>query len=379
MSCTQPFGDLNAEIIVVGAGLAGVTAASALGERWRVILIDPRSEYPSVFKAEKIEPEQAELLRELGLMSILQTRARRIREISGYYRGAFRKSTPTEQYGIHYGVLVNTMRAALPANVRFRRGRVMKIANGPDVQRVDLEDDDPLHCRLVVLACGLNGDLLPRLQMKRLWIQKQQSTAVAFSLARPDGLPFPLDAVTCTLTNGRSGIDYVSLFPVEQALRANLFAFPARGSSWMQRFVREPNRELPRMIPKLSRAIGEHRVIGKVEMCSINLYRTAGPAPDGVVLIGDAAQNVCPSTGMGLTKIFTDVQVLCSECAPAWFQTPGMGREKTEIFFKHPRKLAADNKAVQDAYYRRHACVARSLKWRIHRSKLHLNLQLGRA
>lgn len=67
-----------------------------------------------------------------------------------------------------------------------------------------------------------------------------------------------------------------------------------RDSSWVQRFVGEPNRDLPRMIPKLSRVIGEHRVIGKVEMCAINLYRTEGAVPDGVVLIGDAAQNVCP-------------------------------------------------------------------------------------
>lgn len=379
MSCQQRSEEPGDDIIVVGAGLAGVTAASTLGTRWRVALIDPRSEYPAVFKAEKIEPEQAELLRKLGLMNLLQARARRIREIRGYYRGGLRKSTPTEQYGIPYGVMVNTMRAALPCNVRFRRGRVVEVRNGPDFQQVTLDDGHQLRSRLVVLACGLSGDLLPRLQMRRVWIQKQQSTAVAFKLARPDGLPFPFDAVTCTLTSGRTGIDYVSLFPIEQTLRANLFAFPARDSSWLQRFVRDPNRELPKMIPGLSRAIGEHRVTGKVEMCAINLYGTEGAAPDGVVLIGDAAQNVCPSTGVGLTKIFTDVHVLSSECVDQWFETPGMTREKMERFYKHPQKVAADKKALQDAYYRRHACAAPSLKWRIHRSKLHLNLQFGLA
>ncbi len=375
----QTIDDLDADIIIVGAGMAGAAAASALGQQWRVILIDPRTEYPAVFKAEKIEPEQAALLRRLGLLRVLEARARRIYEIRGYYRGGLRKTTATEQYGIHYGVMVNTLRAALPEKVRFVCGRVMEICNTAGLQSVKLHDGGTLNCRLIVLACGLSGDLIPRLPMQRIWIQKNQSTAVAFTLARPDGLPFPVDAVTCTLTNSSTGIDYVSLIPIDRSLRANLFAFPAADNSWVQRFVRDPNSELSKMVPQLSRAIGEHRVTGKVEMCAINLYSTEGPAPEGAVLIGDAAQNVCPSTGMGLTKIFTDVDVLHSECIARWFETPGMGREKTQMFFNHPRKVAADRKALQDAYYRRHACAARSLKWTIHRSRLHLSMQFGRA
>lgn len=375
----QTIDNLDAEVIVIGAGLAGVAAASALGQRWRVILIDPRAEYPAVFKAEKIEPEQAALLRKLGLMQGVEARARRIHEIRSYYRGRLRKSTTIEQYGIHYGVMVNTLRAALPEKVRFVCGRVIEIRNSTALQSVALDDGSTLSCRLIVLACGLSGDLLPRLPMQRVWILKQQSMAIAFTLARPDGLPILSDAVTCTLTSSSTGIDYVSLFPIDETLRANLFAFPAADSSWVQRFVRDPNRELSKMVPQLARAIGEHRVTGKVEICFINLYSTEGAAPHGVVLIGDAAQNVCPSTGMGLTKIFTDVDVLHSECTPRWFETPGMGREKTQMFFSNPRKLMADRKALQDAYYRRHACAARSLKWTIHRGRLHLNMQFGRA
>lgn len=371
--------NLDSDIIVVGAGLAGVTAASALGKRWRVTLIDPRSNYPPVFKAEKIEPEQAALFRKFGLMHLLETRARPIREIKTFYKGDFRKSTPTEQYGLPYAVMVNTLRSALPDSVHFRQGRVMNIANSADLQHVTLDNGQRLSCRLVVLACGLSRDLLPQLQMRRVWIQKHQSMAVAFTLRRMDGMPFLFDTITYTLSSSVSGIDYVSLFPIEQGLRANLFAFPARDNSWLQAFVQELCRELPRIIPKLSRAIGEHKVTGKVEMCVINLYLTEGAPPDGVVLIGDAAQNVCPSTGMGLTKIFTDLDVLCSECVPEWFETPGMGSDKTQMFFRHPGKVAADKKALQDAYYRRHACAARSLKWRIHRTKLHLSMRLGRS
>ena len=59
MTFKIPQANRSADIIVVGAGLAGVTAATVLGQQGRkVILVDPRPSYPSVFKAEKIHAHQ---------------------------------------------------------------------------------------------------------------------------------------------------------------------------------------------------------------------------------------------------------------------------------------------------------------------------------
>jgi 2-polyprenyl-6-methoxyphenol hydroxylase-like FAD-dependent oxidoreductase len=252
---------------------------------------------------------------------------------------------------------------------------VVKISNSPDLQVVTLDSGEQLTCRIVVLACGLNGDLLHGLHMKRTWIQRAQSAAVGFSLAPTNGRPFPFDAVTYSLMTPRTGIDYISLFPMDQALRANLFAFPSAGSLWMHRLLRDPDRELPRLLPKLSHAIGDYRLIGKMEASLIHLYRTEGDPPDGIVLIGDAAQNSCPSTGTGLTKIFTDVEIL-AELMPHWLESAGMSKEKLHSFVADPRKVAADAAAIRSAYYRRHACSERSLKWKVHRLRLHLTRQL---
>jgi 2-polyprenyl-6-methoxyphenol hydroxylase-like FAD-dependent oxidoreductase len=355
--------------------LAGATAASKLGQEFRTVLVDPRPSFPSVFKAEKFEPEQAELLRKLGLLETFLPNASRIREVQSYYAGRFFKVTETEQYGIRYGDMVNTLRSTLPAKAFFKLGRVVEISNSPDLQVLTLNSGEQLICRLVVLACGLNDNLLRGLQMKRTWVQKPQSAALGFTLVPAKGGSFPLDAVTYSLMNPRTGVDYVSLFPLGEMLRANLFAFPPAESSWMQRVVRDPNRELPHLLPKLSKAIGEYRVEGKIESSITNLYRTDGDSPDGVVLIGDASENSCPATGTGLTKIFTDVDIL-SELMPNWFASSGMSHQKLRQFLDDPRKVSADSSALRAARYRRNACSQQSIKWRVHRLRLHLSRQL---
>ena len=51
--------DISAEIIIVGAGVAGAALAAVLGQQGRrVILVDPHAVCPPQFRAEKIEREQ---------------------------------------------------------------------------------------------------------------------------------------------------------------------------------------------------------------------------------------------------------------------------------------------------------------------------------
>jgi 2-polyprenyl-6-methoxyphenol hydroxylase-like FAD-dependent oxidoreductase len=365
-------------VIIVGAGLAGTAAAIVLGRRGlRVTLIDPRPNFPPVFKAEKIEAPQAAILRKLGLLDFLLPRAGHIREIRGYFKGRHFKTTRTEQYGLYYSDIVNTLRESLPETVEFLEGRVTEIANSPDLQRARLGDGRELTARLVVLACGLNPELLGGLGVKRTTIRMHHSAAVGFTLSRTDGSRFPFDAVTYYSLNPNPGLDYLTLFAFADSMRANLFAFPAEGDQWTRRFLQAPEKELDAAFPKLREAIGEYRIGAKVESSLIHLYRSQGEQPAGVVMIGDAAQNVCPSTGMGLTKVLTDVDVLCSECIPAWLASPGMGAEKLKKYSQDPRKLAIDAEALGAAEYRRKAVSGRSWRWRSHRARLRFEMQFG--
>jgi hypothetical protein len=70
---------------------------------------------------------------------------------------------------------------------------------------------------------------------------------------------------------------------------------------------------------------------------------------------------------MGLSKVLTDVDVLCSECVPAWLATPGMGAEKIAAFYDHPRKREVDDGSLRSSEYRRRVSTETSLRWRIHR------------
>jgi 2-polyprenyl-6-methoxyphenol hydroxylase-like FAD-dependent oxidoreductase len=211
--------------------------------------------------------------------------------------------------------------------------------------------------------------------------------AIAFTIERVDGQPFTFDSVTyypASIDTGSmdTGIDYATFFPIRhspigQAMRVNLFAFPGVQDAWARRFLEELAEELRQCFPKLEEAIGAYRVAGKIETSLIHLYRTEGDVQPGIVLIGDAAQNACPSTGMGLSKVFTDVDVLCTECVPEWFASPGMSSEKTASFWNNPRKRATDAKAIQDAVYRRKARTESSLRWKIHRARLEFAMRFG--
>jgi 2-polyprenyl-6-methoxyphenol hydroxylase-like FAD-dependent oxidoreductase len=365
------------DIIVVGAGLAGSAAAWVLGRRGlQVLLIDPRDACPPVFKAEKIEPDQARALRNLGLLDLLLPVAQPIRKIHAYYNGRCFGTSHTQQFGSYYCDLVNAVRRQMPSCVYFKQERVAQIQNGTDLQRVKLSNHEELCCRLVVLACGLNSELPVSLGLRKIMVQKNQSLALGFNMARADAQPFHFDSLTYYSISRESGIDYISLFPVGRNIRANLFAFPKSDDPWVRHFIQAPEQGLRRWFPKLQPAIGEYRVTSPVQASIVHLYRIEGQ-PHGVVLIGDAAQNVCPSTGMGLNKILSDLEVLL-QMIDDWLSSPGMSRDKLANFYNHPEKRAVDLKALRNAFYRRHATTGSSPKWRIHRIRLHLSMQFRR-
>lgn len=364
-------------IIIIGAGLAGCAAAAVLGKQGLpVTLVDPRSKCPPVFKAEKLEPDQAKLLRKLHLFEPFLARAGQIHEIRRYFNGNLFKATSAEQYGLFYSDMVEALRTQLPKSVEFKRDRAIAIHNSANEQRVCLASGEELKGRLVVIATGLNADLLSSLGFNRIILKPHHSAAIALTLVRQDGQQFPFDAVTYCSTGWAPSVDYLSIFRLGSTMRANLFAFPRPNDPWVRRFIQSPADELARCFPKLRGAIGDYQIKGRVESSLVHLYRTEGCAP-GVVMIGDAAQNACPSTGMGLSKVLTDVDILCSNYLPAWLQSPGMGTNKLAAFSNDPVKLAVDTEALRTAIYRRQACTERGLKWRIHRSRLHWTMQFG--
>jgi 2-polyprenyl-6-methoxyphenol hydroxylase-like FAD-dependent oxidoreductase len=368
--------EVSAEVIIVGGGLAGATLAAVLGQQGRrVIVVDPCSTFPQVFKAEKLDRAQVRLLRKFALLEHLLPYSGRWGEVRMGYDGRIFKTLRIEQYGINYADMVNALRASAPPVVDYRWGHVEHVANSGDVQQVRLMGGEELTSRLVVLASGVSSGLQANLGLRRRVIQKDQSFVLGFDVA-PQAQPFDFDSLAYYSISPSTRIDYLTLFKIRNTMRANLFVFRSAYDPWVREFIVEPDRMLRRHLPKLSRVTGEYHVTSKVESGRVDLYRMEGNPQPGVVSVGDAFQSVCPSTGLGLDKILSDVDVL-SRCVPRWLATPGMGADKLADFYSHPGKIAADSQALRRAHSHRRAAIDPSLRWQIHRFLLHLKWQLS--
>ena len=363
--------DVSSEIIIVGAGLAGSTLAAVLGQQGRrVIVVDPRSSCPPVFKAEKLDVDQVELLRKFGLLESLFPNSRRWNKVQLGYDGRIFRTVRVEQYGINYADMVNALRAQERPGVDYRRGRVEHIANTGHIQRVKLSGGEELTARLVVLASGVSSGLETSLGLRSRLIQRDQSLVFGFDVVASPAQSFNFDSIVYYSVSPSTRIGYLTLFKIRNTMRANLFVFRSVFDPWVREFILEPERMLRLYLPKLSGVTGEYRVISKVESGRAHLYCVDGNPQPGIAMIGDAFQSVCPSTGLGLDKILTDVDVL-STCISRWLATPGMGADKLASFYNHPRKLATDSRALQRAHSHRSAAIDSSLRWRIHRFLLH--------
>jgi 2-polyprenyl-6-methoxyphenol hydroxylase-like FAD-dependent oxidoreductase len=367
------------DVVIVGAGLAGATAAVLLGRAGiGVTLIDPKLTYPDSFKAEKIEEDQAKLLRRFRLLDALRSCSASISHVVLGGGGRRLDLMPIEQYGIFYQDLVNAVRRQISPTVEIRIGRVLQITMCGDGQRVRLEDGHTIGARLVVLASGTAGQLLPDLALKRRIVRKGHSFSCGFSVRRVDGHPFPFEALTYFAERVDSRIGFISLFAMpNHQMRVNLFTYWQAKDDQVRRFAASVEEELRRLLPRLEVLTGAFETTGKVEMCPTDLYTVEGYLRPGTVLIGDAFQTSCPATGTGLSKVLNDVDVLCSECLPQWLATPGMGVEKIARFYDHPQKTACDTQALQGSLWLHRLHTDRSLPWRLRRQRLHLQRRLA--
>jgi 2-polyprenyl-6-methoxyphenol hydroxylase-like FAD-dependent oxidoreductase len=359
---------IERDVVIAGAGLAGATAAVLLARQGlKVTLIDPRKEFPPLFRAEKIEADQADLLRKFDLLDAVKPRARMIREIVRAKGGRIRHRHKVEQFGISYQDIVNQVRDQVPPEVEFRVGRIQSISADPLLPKIEMADGETYAARAVLLCTGVGSNLAAQLGVEKDMVADELSMAFGFVLARADGSNFPFDAVTYRPSTTRDHVGYLTLFRIGEILRGNLFTYWSARGTETQAFMRGPKQELERLLPGLQDVLGGCVIQGRVEACRIDLYRLKDCLRPGVVMVADTYQSVCPSSGMGLSKVLTDVDVLCNDCIPRWFATPGLGVDKLAEFYADSRKRAVDDEALNRALRSRRVATDRSLPWQARR------------
>lgn len=334
------------EVAIVGAGLAGSIAATMLARAGHsVAIVDPNETYPDEFRCEKIDFDQIDILNKAGIGSAVLAAATHDRTAWVSRLGHLVEKRPSDQLGIDYGRLVNTIRTEIPPEVTFIRGKVTAVANGPETQKVTLASGEILTARLVIMASGLNNSLRQSLGMERCDFKPCYSITFGFDLEPAEGGSFPFRALTYYGEHPRSRVSYITLFPIGTRMRANFFVYRDLDDPWLREFRAAPEAMLKATMPRLERLAGPFRVAGPVKVRPIDFYGTSNYRQPGVVLIGDAFGTACPATGTGARKAMIDVERLCNGYVSTWLATPGMGVEKIADFYDDAAKVRSDRKS----------------------------------
>jgi 2-polyprenyl-6-methoxyphenol hydroxylase-like FAD-dependent oxidoreductase len=352
------------DVAIVGGGLAGSTAAAMLGRTGiPAILIDPHPVYPPELRCEKLGGEQLELLRRAGLAEPTLRATTLDGEVWEARFGHVVAKKPSDQHGIMYDTLVNTMRANVPPDVETIFAKAVGIAASAERQKITLSNDEMISARLVVMANGLNIGLRHMLGIERRTISACHSITLGFDVEPVDRTAFPFPALTYWPKRTRERMAYLSLFPIGEKMRANLMVYRDMTDAWLQQFRRAPEATLCAMMPGLARMTGGFTVSGAIKIRPADLFVSEGHRQAGVVLVGDAFSTSCPAAGTGTTKVFTDVGRLCNVHIPKWLSTEGMDADKIAQFYDDPEKTACEARCLAKAYHLRSLSTDRSMAW----------------
>ncbi len=355
---------MTSDVLIVGAGLGGATAAAVLSRAGcDVVVVDRHAAYPADFRAEQLVGSQTDALRRLGLLDGIVGKTPPMPNATSACYGKVIDQTHSVHYGMHYADMVNAARS-LAAGARFITGRVAQVTTGAALQTVVLADGTALKARLVVLATGPNdSSLLLPLGITRTMLSEHHSLTFGFDLQTASRR-----ILVYYGEQPGDRMDYLTMFPIGDAMRANLFCYLDPGDPWVKLFKRAPKQALLGVMPSLERTIGPFEVVGKVQVRPNSIQRAEASQREGVVLIGDAYQSSCPAVGSGIGRILADVETL-SRLVPSWLATPGMGVEKLAQFYQDPAKRRFDEHAIRYARFRRALCSEASWKWRAYRTQ----------
>jgi 2-polyprenyl-6-methoxyphenol hydroxylase-like FAD-dependent oxidoreductase len=356
------------DIAIVGGGLAGSTAAAMLGRAGiPAILIDPHTMYPPDLRCEKLGGTQLPRLRRTGLDQEILRAATVDGEVWEARFGYLVAKKPSDQHGVMYDTLVNTMRAQIPPGVGILYTKVVDVATSDERQRVVLADGEEISARLIVLANGLSIGLRHMLGLERRIISECHSVTLGFDVAPVDRPALPFPALTYWSKRTDTRMAYLTLFPIGDVMRANMMVYRPMDDIWFREFRKNPEATMRGMMPGLDRMTAGFKVSGPIKIRPADLYVTENHRQAGVVLVGDAFATSCPAAGTGTDKVFTDVERLCNVHIPNWLATEGMDRGKISTFYDDPVKTECDAWSTAKAWHLRSLSIDNGLTWRARR------------
>lgn len=359
---------MRADIAIIGGGLAGSTTAAMLGRAGiDTILIDPHETFPPDFRCEKLDSSQVGILRKTGIADEVLAATTADRTFWTARFGRLIEKRAGDQHGVMYDDLVNAVRSAIPSNVTRAKAMVTHIATSADRQELRLSDDRTVSARLIVVATGLNIGLRHLVGIERKVLSPCHSITIGFDM-KPVGRPkFDFDSMSYYAERPSDQTSYLTLFPIGDKTRANLFTYRKPDDPWLREIRNNTVETLHRLMPRLMRLTGPFEVTSQVRARPADLYVSEGHVQPGIVLVGDAFCTTCPAAGHGTSMVFTDVERLCNVHLPRWLSSPGMDTSKIAAFYDDPIKRACDTDSIASAYHFKSISINEGFKWDIQR------------
>ncbi|MHC2712446.1 2-polyprenyl-6-methoxyphenol hydroxylase-like FAD-dependent oxidoreductase [Bradyrhizobium diazoefficiens] len=332
------------DIAIIGGGLSGSTAAAMLGRAGiSTVLIDPHESYPADFRVEKLSGHvQVERFLKTGIAESVLRRATFAGENWIARFGRLLDKAPSRQFNILYDSLVNAVRDEIPATVERVCAKALAVETSPERQRITLANGETISARLVVLANGLNVGLRHQLGIARKVVSACHSISIGFDVMPAGRNSFDFPALTYFSERPSDRTPYISLFPVDTRMRANLFVYRSFDDPWLRELRRAPAETLDATLPRLKRITGAFDIPGELKVRPVDLYVNDPRGQPGIVLVGDAFATSCPVAGTGCDKVFTDVERLCNVYIPQWLSSDGMNAAKIAGFYADTVKQACD-------------------------------------
>src|SRR5260370_30783142 len=150
-----------------------------------------------------------------------------------------------------YDTLVNTARMQMPENVGRIQEKTAEICSSAEREKLVLSNGEEISARLVVFANGLNVGLRQTLGIKRKVISTRHSVTLGFNLEPVGRAAFDFPALTYWPKRSSSRMAYLSIFPINGTMRANLMVYRDMTDPWLPAFKQAPEPAMLAMMPGL--------------------------------------------------------------------------------------------------------------------------------
>jgi len=364
------------DVVIVGGGFAGSALAAVLAARGRSVMVcDPHDVHPQDFRAEKLSPDQIDALERLGLATPVLRAATPVGDLRIARAGRVVDTRPTREFGLDYRTLVEAIREQVPA-ASFARRRVEGVESFAGHQIVTLHGAPPLRAKLVVLATGLALSLRKSLGLERAIVGENYSLSIGFDLAVA---PSRVAGAALTYYGERIAdrIGYLTLFPIRDRLRANLFVYRDAGEAWSRDFRANPESRLDALMPGLRAMLPPFTITAPPVLRPINLFGPPLQGREGIVLIGDAYSTTCPAGGGGLSLALTDITRLLA-FLPSWLaRAEAITVADVDEYYRDPVKRVSEAEARRASHTSRATAIDPGLYWEARRRRNDWGTRVG--